>query len=78
MKKYLTAAEIAKNIRTRLNKELPGYKFNGLFIEMKYGKNRLTDEQKEFGDHVSKQGYCTAVAYSAEEAIEIIDDYLSM
>ena len=28
MKKYLTAAEIAKNIRTRLNKELPGCKFS--------------------------------------------------
>ena len=52
--------------------------YSGLFIEMKYGKNRLTDEQKEFGDYVNKQGYCTAVAYSAEEAIEIIDDYLSL
>ncbi len=57
---------------------VPSQGYNGLFIEMKYGKNRLTDEQKDFGDYVSGQGYCTAVAYSAEEAIEIIDDYLSL
>ena len=57
---------------------IPSQGYNGLFIEMKYGKNRLTDEQKDFGDYVSGQGYCTAVAYSAEEAIEIIDDYLSL
>ena len=28
MKKYLTTAEIAKNIRVKLNKELPGCKFS--------------------------------------------------
>jgi len=41
-----------------------------LLVEMVYNK--------DFGDYVSGQGYCTAVAYSAEEAIEIIDDYLSL
>jgi len=57
---------------------IPTGKYHGLFIEMKFGKNKLTEEQKAFGKYAENQGYCTAVAYSAEEAIEIIDDYLSL
>ena len=50
--------------------------YHGLFLEMKWGKNTLTPAQKEFGDYATQQGYCCKVAYSAEEAIEIIDEYL--
>jgi hypothetical protein len=38
----------------------------------------LTPAQKEFGDYATQQGYCCKVAYSAEEAIEIIDEYLGL
>ena len=55
---------------------VPSGQYHGLFIEMKWGKNTLTPAQKEFGDYATQQGYCCKVAYSAEEAIEIIDEYL--
>lgn len=55
---------------------LPTDKFHGLFIEMKYGKNKLTLEQKQFFDFATQQGYCCKVAYSADEAMKIIDKYL--
>ena len=57
---------------------LPTDKFHGLFIEMKFGKNKMTPEQQEFFDYATQQGYLCKVAYSADEAIEIIDDYLGL
>ena len=48
----------------------------GFFIEMKYGKNKLTEEQKDFIKGVEEQGYLTAVCYSAEEAIDWLERYL--
>jgi len=56
----------------------PSKGYHGLFLEMKWGKNTLTPAQKEFGDYATQQGYCCKVAYSAEEAIEIIDEYLGL
>jgi len=50
--------------------------YHGLFIEMKFGHNKLTELQKEFGEFATAQGYLCKVAYSAEQAIEIIDEYL--
>lgn len=32
--------------------------------------------QQEFFDYATQQGYCCRVAYSADEAIDIIDKYL--
>jgi hypothetical protein len=57
---------------------VPSGQYHGLFIEMKWGKNTLTPAQKEFGDYATQQGYCCKVAYSADEAIEIIDEYLGL
>ena len=42
--------------------------FHGMFIEMKYGKNKLTPEQAEFGEFVSEQGYKTFVSYNWQDA----------
>lgn len=50
--------------------------YHGLYIEFKFGKNKLTAEQKEFVAYVESAGYKTAVAYSAEEAIEVLEEYL--
>lgn len=55
---------------------VPSGQYHGLFIEMKWGKNVLTPAQKKFGEYATQQGYKCEVAYSAEEAIEIIDYYL--
>jgi hypothetical protein len=52
--------------------------YHGLFLEMKVGHNKLTDLQKEFQNYATQQGYCCKVAYSADEAIKIIDEYLEL
>ena len=50
----------------------------GLYIEMKYGKNKPTDQQKEFITDMQQAGYDARVAYSAQEAIEILQEYLKL
>ena len=49
--------------------------FHGLFIEMKYGKNKTTKEQKEWLELLSAEGYACAVCYNAAEAIKTIESY---
>ena len=50
----------------------------GLFIEMKYGNNRQQDSQKEFLADMAAVGHFVATCYSAEEAITVITEYLSL
>ena len=50
--------------------------FHGLYIEMKYGRNKTTDSQDEWLEALKEQGYFTAVCYGAEEAERIIARYL--
>ena len=52
------------------------HNFHGLYLEMKYGDNKPTREQKGFITALKKQGYKTAVCYSADEAKETIMEYL--
>lgn len=52
--------------------------YHGFYIEMKYGNNKLTDEQRYFLKGVKNQGYATAVCYSAEEAIRKIQLYFKL
>lgn len=49
--------------------------YHGLFIEMKYGKNKTTKEQKEWLERLAAEGYACAVCYGAAEAIKIIESY---
>ena len=51
--------------------------YHGLFIEMKWGKNTVTDKQDEWLHDLTVQGYKAAVCCGADEAIEIITDYLT-
>ena len=51
-------------------------KYNGLYIEMKYGKNKATKEQKEWIDKLNKQGYLAVVCNGFDEAKETIETYL--
>ena len=55
----------------------PRGNYGALYIEMKYGKNTLTDDQKRVIPLVSKSGNKCVVCYSAKEAIAEIEKYLS-
>jgi len=61
---------------------LPVYsaKFNkhGLYIEMKFGDNTLSDNQKEFKAFVETQFFAVGVAYSDGEGINFLKKYLSI
>jgi len=48
----------------------------GLMIELKHGKNKLTDEQKELGEYMVSQGWDVAVCYHWHDAAQEIADYL--
>lgn len=50
--------------------------YHGLFIEMKWGKNTVTDKQDEWLHDLTVQGYKAAVCYGADEAMDIITNYL--
>ena len=54
---------------------VPVGKYHGLYIEMKHGKNTLTDNQERFLQNAANVGYAVAVCYSAQEAIKRIEDY---
>lgn len=49
----------------------------GLAIEMKAGRNTLTDEQEWYGQRLREEGWDTHVCWSWEDAKAIIVGYLS-
>lgn len=55
----------------------PRDQFHGFFLEMKYGKNRPSDEQIKVKDYLQGAGYMTGVYWSADSAIAAIKDYLA-
>ena len=54
--------------------------YHGLALELKVkydkGKNMPTKSQKSFLEDLNRDGYCTAVAWTYEEATGIIDSYM--
>jgi hypothetical protein len=50
----------------------------GLYIEMKYGNNRQQETQKEFLADMAEAGHFVATCYSAEEAINVLEEYLNL
>lgn len=50
----------------------------GLFIEMKFGNNKLTDTQKKFREGIGEVDYEWAVCYSFIEACHAIGNYLNI
>ena len=50
--------------------------YHGLFIEMKAGKNTLSDKQEDFGNNVHRAGYLTHTCYDWLEAKRVITDYM--
>ena len=55
---------------------VPKGDYHGLFIEMKYGNNKLQPSQKEFLSDMAKQNYFVVTCYSGEKAVEIIKKYI--
>jgi hypothetical protein len=59
----------------RLEEE--GFLFPGAFIEMKWGKNKTTKEQKIWLDRHREAGYICAVAYNFQEARQFVLNYFN-
>lgn len=60
---------------------LPRAQYHGLFIEFKHEVRRnhksggLSSKQEVFSANLIKQGYCVEIAYSWQEATEIVERY---
>ncbi len=52
--------------------------YHGMYIEMKFGSNRQTDRQKEFLADMALNGYFVVTCYSAEKAIQAIEEYVNL
>ena len=50
--------------------------YHGLYIEMKAGKNKPTDNQVRWLELLRRNGYAAFVCYGADNAIECIRRYL--
>lgn len=57
---------------------VPHGQYHGLFIEMKFGKNKVTPEQEQWLAYLQDVGYMTAVCYSWAEARNVILFYLEV
>lgn len=57
---------------------LPYYNgvYHGLFIEMKAENGKVSKKQQEFIDDMNDSLYKAVVCYSADSAIDTIEDYL--
>ena len=49
----------------------------GLFVELKAGKNKPTENQTKWLNYLSKNNYYAVVCYSFDEARGIIDTYMN-
>ncbi len=54
----------------------PNRKYHGLFIEMKAGDNKTSDDQDAFIAYLTSAGYKASVHWGADSAIEEIKSYL--
>lgn len=82
-KRSKMAGGIAKSIGLQsgvpdLILDWPSGIYHGLRIEMKYGKNKPTAQQKDWLHRLQKAGYAVAVCWSAQEAIALISRYMNL
>ena len=54
----------------------PMNNYHGLYIELKVGKNKTSEDQNDFIEYLRIEGYKVEVAYGSIEAIDFIKDYL--
>lgn len=50
--------------------------YHGMYIEVKHGYNKLTQNQKDFNKYAEKNGYYCVTVYSAQAGIDAILWYL--
>ena len=55
---------------------VPNHNRHGLFIEMKFGRNKMTDEQRAWKEKLEIYKYAHVVCYSWLEAKTQIEKYL--
>lgn len=51
--------------------------YAGMYVEMKYGKNKPTDNQRLWIEDLKAQGYKVDVCWSGREATKMIEEYLN-
>ena len=51
--------------------------FHGLYIELKYGRNKPTEDQAAWIAALREQGYAAEVCYGWQQAKELLEKYLS-
>lgn len=73
--RQLVAAGLAKGFPD-LFIPIPKGGFHGMAIEMKFGKNTLTEEQRDWLRFLKDQGYAVHVSYSFEDARHKITQYM--
>ncbi len=56
----------------------PNHRFNGLFIELKVGSNKPSDNQNKWLIQLRAKGYLAAVCYSFDECKDVINEYLKI
>lgn len=57
---------------------IPAHGYNGLTIEMKYGKNRMTAEQQQYFAWFTAFGWLTLCYYDWQDAMKSIVWYLDL
>jgi ribonuclease HIII len=57
---------------------IPNSEYNGLFVEMKAGKNKTTEIQNEIINKLKSNNYAVEVCYSFDEFTNIINNYLKI
>ncbi len=57
---------------------VPSRGYHGLYIELKYGKNKPSENQKKWITNLRNQGYAAEVCYGWVEASETICRYLNI
>ena len=56
----------------------PRQGFSGLWIEMKHGKNKMTDNQGRWQKLMEEEGHKVVTCYCAESAKRVLFDYLGV
>ena len=55
---------------------LPRGKYHGLYLELKYGTNKMTAQQRAFQALMEAAGYAVGEARTLDQAKEIVGNYL--
>ena len=52
--------------------------FHGLFIELKFGRNKPSEQQIWWMDQLSTQGYLATACWGADQAIMTLQEYVGI